>query len=342
MMDIARRCGLSRPTVNLVLAGKGHLLRPETVARVLAAASEIGYRANSAARAMRLGRHSTVALLSSAAPGMSGIAMATLNALHDRLATAGFRLLFSRLEDERFTDAGRLPAVITEYCADAVILNRLLPTGDPVAAALDANHIPAVWFNIERDHDTVRPDDEGAGRLATERLIALGHRRIAYVNGLFTTHVSEPDRRRGYLAAMRKARLPADARFASDAGVSFAGPAEGVMDHYRAWLARPERPTALVLNEQYNLVPVLMACSALGLRIPQDLSLIVICGWADSELGPRSTMVRVPEAALGTALAEMVVARLEQPAEHQPTRRLPFIMQEGTTMAPPPRGKRTP
>jgi LacI family transcriptional regulator len=336
MMDVARACGLSRPTVNLVLSGKGHLLRPETVSRVLAAAAEVGYRANTAARAMRLGRHSTVALLSSAAPGMSGIPLDTLNALHDRLATGGFRLLFSRLADDSFTEPGRLPAVATEHCADAVILNRILPADDPVAEALEADRIPAVWFNIEREHDTVRPDDEGAGRGATERFIALGHRRIAYLNGLHTSHVSEPDRRRGYLAAMKSARLPADARFAPDPSTSLAGPGCDLITYYQRWFASPERPTALVLNEQYNVEPVRIACAVLGLRIPQDLALLVLCGQTASELAGRTSQLRTPDSALGTALAEMVLERLERPTEHLPTRRLPFVVREGDSLAPPP------
>lgn len=336
MMDVARHCGLSRPTVNLVLGGKGHLLRPETVARVLASAAEVGYRANTAARAMRLGKHSTVALLSSAAPGMSGISLATLNALHDQLAEGGFRLLFSRLADERFTDAGRLPSVIADYCADAVILNRILPAGDPVADALEASRIPAIWYNIERAFDAVRPDDVSAGQTATQCLLDLGHRRIAYINGLHTSHTSEPDRRQGYIAAMRAAGLPADARFAPDEQTSIAGRDHpDVVAYYRTWLATAERPTGLVVNEQYNSEPIRIACAALGLRIPQDLSLVLICGQVTSEMCGRSTIVRAPEVELGTALADMVLARLDQPTAHLPTQRIPFIVTEGTTVAAP-------
>ena len=284
---------------------------------------------------MRLGRHSTVALLLSSRPGLSPLPMATLNALHDRLASRGFRLLFSRLDDE-LTTPGRLPLVVTEHCADAIILIRLFPAADPVTEALEASHIPTVWFNVERDQDTVRPDDQGAGEQATTRLLALGHRRIAYVNGWYTNHMSEPDRRRGYLAAMRKARRRADARFAPDPSTSVAGRGGAEAAYYRTWLAQSDRPTALVLNGTYNVQPVRVACAALGLRIPEELSLMLICGEDSSEFGTTTASLRVAEAEIGTSLADLVLARLERPTVHLPTRRIPFRFVAGDSLAGPP------
>ena len=304
------------------------------MARVLAAAAEAGYRPNAAARAMRLGRHSTVALLSSAAPGLGIMPIATLNALHDRLAEAGLRLLLCRLGDDRFNEPGRLPAIATEYVADAVVLNRILPPEDPVAEALEANRLPAIWFNIEREHSAVRPDDAGAGRMAVERLLALGHRRIAYANALFTAHISEADRRAGYLEAMRKAGLPSDARFAAHPGVTVAGPGMDMVGFYRAWLAQADRPTALVINEHLGMAPLLVACAMQGIRIPQDLSVLVIGGPAEAELMLRTAKMVVPEAELGTSLAEMVIAQLAQPTVRQRALRLPFLREEGSSLAP--------
>lgn len=336
MMDIAKHCGFSRPTVSLVLSGKGELLRPETVERVLKSAATLGYRANTAARAMRLGRHSTIALLSSSGPGLSPFPLATLNALHDGLSARSFRLLFSRLDDSFFTTPELLPSAITEHCADAIILNRLIGVADPVTLALEANHIPTVWFNIDRDHDTVRPDDYGTGRMATTQLIDLGHRRISYVSGWYTRHISEPDRRRGYMMAMRAARLAADARYAPGPSPSGAGPVMNKDAYFRTWLAQKDRPTALVLNGTAVVQPVRVACAALGLRIPEDLSLMLICGEDFNEFGTTTASLRVAETEIGTSLAELVLARLERPADHLPTRLIPSRFFAGDSLAPPP------
>ena len=62
---IAEHCGLSPQTVGAVLGGKGQLFRPKTIAAVEAAARELGYRPNSAAKAMRSGRFGCAALRSS-------------------------------------------------------------------------------------------------------------------------------------------------------------------------------------------------------------------------------------------------------------------------------------
>lgn len=335
MLDIARHCGLSRPTVNLVLSGRTENLRPATVARVKAAAAELGYHPNAAARAMRSGRFSTVALVSSADPGMSGMPTATLSALHDRLAASGNHLLLVRTPDSGFTAPGQLPRIATEHCADAAIFSRIQPIADPVADAIAAMGLPAVWWNNERAFDAVRPDDEGAGRRAVAELLARGHRRIAYLNPFYTSHISEPDRRRGFIAAMHEAGLepevhtPADNRSSAASGMK-------PMDWLIALLQRADRPSAIVLNGHHHTAALYPAAVAAGLRIPTDLSVLALSNQVDFEFTLKTSRILVPEEALGAAMADMALAAIANPSQRQATRRLPFTWVAGETIAVPP------
>lgn len=333
MKDVAERCGMSRPTVNLVLSGKGHLLRPETVAKVMAAAAELGYRRNAAARAMRLGRFANVGLINSTGAGLSNIPIRTLVALTDRLAAADHHLLFMRTPDLAFTEAGRLPQIATQHCVDGVILNRIFPADDPVAAALDTGGTPAVWFNIEHPVNTVRPDDEQAGRLAAERLLALGHRRIVYVNPLHTLHISAADRCRGYLAAMAAAGAEPEPYQAADPSVTAAGRQAGHL-WFTAMFRRERRPTAVIINGTVHLAPILQAAALAGLEVPRDLSVVAIDGEPLWSIGLQPSLVRIPEDEMGVALAELMLARLTDPATPLPTRRVPCGWQERNTVAP--------
>lgn len=335
MMDIARHCGLSRPTVNLVLSGRTENLRPATVERVRLAAAELGYHPNAAARAMRRGRFMTIALVASAGRGTSAMPAATLASLADRLAIDRHHLLLVRTPDESFTAPGHLPQVATEHCADAMILDRIIPPASPVGEAIESIGTPAVWWNVERPTDAVRPDDEGAGRRAVAELLGLGHRRIAYLNPYYTTHISETDRRRGYEAAMAAAGLVADSRFASDPAHSAAGEPD-VLAWLVAWLRRADRPTAIIANETITVSALREAAAAAGLAVPGDLSIVAIGSSAGTEWGRQTSLVHVPEAALGIQLAEMALQSIAAPKTHQPTRRLPFDWLPRGTTAPSP------
>src|SRR6185369_16509410 len=84
--EIAERSGLSIPTVSQVLNNKGHRYRSETCNRVLKAVRELGYRPNSSARAMRMGRFNCVALLLSTESYRSFLPNELLRGIHDGVA----------------------------------------------------------------------------------------------------------------------------------------------------------------------------------------------------------------------------------------------------------------
>jgi LacI family transcriptional regulator len=139
--------------------------------------------------------------------------------------------------------------------------------------------------------DSVLADHLGGGRLATEHLLRLGHRRIGCVAG--PRHVSASTLRvAGYGQALRAARLALDpglvlhGDFHPESGRTAAG----------ALLALPSPPTAIFACNDLMAFGVLRAAAELGRRVPQDLALV---GYDDIELAryasPPLTTVAQPK-----------------------------------------------
>ncbi|MEM8876006.1 MAG: LacI family DNA-binding transcriptional regulator, partial [Planctomycetota bacterium] len=100
MKDIAIAAGVSQQAVSQALNRKGRL-RPETRRRLTELADRMGYRSNSSARAIRLGRFGTYALLQSVHSEASTLARRALLGIHEAIDRIDHQLAVERLPDER-------------------------------------------------------------------------------------------------------------------------------------------------------------------------------------------------------------------------------------------------
>src|ERR1043165_3537917 len=280
---IAEHCGLSLQTVGAVLSGKADLFRPETVAKVQRAAAQLGYRPNSAAKAMRSGRFDSVALVLSDDPWRSTLFRPQLNGIDHALLAAGKHLIHALVPEQDLRERGQVPRIIGELMTDGLLINYNTGIPEALDQAITRHRLPAIWMNAKRADNCVFPDDEGAGRLATQHLLALGHRRIAYVDYCHATtqpdqHYSAWDRQAGYEQAMRVAELRP--RIVTS---PHSIPSSRIPTAARAWLAAPDRPTAVVTYCEREAEPILYAATALlGLQVPRDLSIVTT---ADEQRG---------------------------------------------------------
>jgi LacI family transcriptional regulator len=133
-------------------------------------------------------------------------------------------------------------------------------------------------------------DDRLGAHLATRHLLDLGHRRIGLVTGPPYAS-SARDREAGYRDALAEAGVPVDETLlAGDSFSMQSGETAG-----RTLLDRADRPTAIFAVNDNNAIGVMAAAHALGLRVPEDLSLV---GYNDipvvSRLPVPLTTVRVP------------------------------------------------
>ncbi|WP_128376265.1 LacI family DNA-binding transcriptional regulator [Streptomyces cavernae] len=262
--DVAERAGVSKSLVSLVLRGSPQV-SPEKRRAVLAAVEELGYRPNAAARSLSERRSRTVGVLLNDMRNPWFVEL--LDGLNSRLHEGGMRMLLAdghlnrRLGDD-------LTRTFMDLRVDGLVAVGTLPPSEALRTA--AGLVPTVVAGAREPSlpgvDIVSGDDEHGARLATEHLIALGHRRIAHIAG---QGVVGALRRRSFETVMREHGLAGTAIVAQGDLTEEGG--------YRATvrlLSSGQRPTAVFAFNDIACVGALSAAEELGLRVPRDLSLV--------------------------------------------------------------------
>ena len=154
----------------------------------------------------------------------------------------------------------------------------------------------------------VQVDNRLGARLASEHLLALGHRRIAHITGP-RGWVATEDRRRGYYAALASAGILPEPTLEIDSIPEIVPGREAAA----RLLALPERPTAIFAFNDNIAIGVIQAARARGLRVPEDLSIV---GFDDIEhatiVSPELTTVRQPLAEMGRTAVSLLNRLLER------------------------------
>lgn len=334
--DLARAAGLHRITVAKALRGHPAVSKA-TRARIRGLARDLGYRPNAAALAMRRGRFGCVAMILSDDAVRSGLPQELLGGVTDALEERGHHLTIARLPDEKLTDERFVPKILREWMSDGLLINYNCELPERLATLVERCRFPHVWINAKRDCDCAYPDDYRAGVDAARRLIALGHRRIAYLSFSYrgeTSHYSELDRRDGYIEAMRGAGLRASL-FDRQNPVAGSEDRPPWREAAEAILSSPQRPTAMVLYSACDAVSVSMAAERMGIEVPRNLSLIVFGPQVRKFADPRFADMTIPARSVGRAGVEMLLEKIETPGLVIEPRVIPFTYRAGDTLAPP-------
>ena len=333
LKSIAEKTRLSVRTVAYILnTDRASLFRAETRDRVEKAAAEVGYRPNSAAQAMRKGRFDAIGLVQAAEPSSGGMSSWTIMGIEAELHRHDHKLVMSTVSDDRLTGDGKLPRLLREWSVDGLLVNYTHSQPGDVHAALTANRVPAVWVNSKFKTDCVYPDDYEAAYRATQRLLELGHKRIAFHTCVENKHYSMSDRRAGCDDAMSSAglrliRLPVIRPHSHDDRLEAA----------RRILGVPNRATAIVsYGGASEILPVYEAARELGLSVPRDLSLVGFADGKIDEIGRTIASMRIPTYEVGEIAAGMLLAKIRSgDATPLPGRAVKFLFEEGDSIGPP-------
>ena len=331
--DVAREAGVSVSTVSRALNDQP-FVRAEVRDRVLSASEALGYRPDVAARSMRTGTTGAVGLVVSdiSNPLFASIAKAADLALSPR----GYALMIANSANDPDHEA-ELISAFRQRRLDGLMIataNEGAPgLGDRVAAF----HASVL---LDREVPGSRADavlsDHGAGlREAIRHLAGLGHRRIALIAGT-------PGQRGSRVRIQTYDEELALLRIAGDPALCRAGEMT-VEDGYRALgevLALADPPTAIIAGNNQLFAGLFAAIRDLGLRIPDDLS-VVAC--EETELtvlhNPPLDVVRRDLDELGRTAAELLLERLN--ASRRRPRRvvLPTTFEARGSSAPPSSGR---
>lgn len=303
VVDLARELGVSTATVSRALNGSD-TVRPELAQRIREHASARGYVANRLARA--LSSNTSRAFVGFVIPYVDTPAYSAVAAECARLLSAdGTQMILTITENDPQRELAQLQDLVATRVAGVIV--------SPSSGVLERSKellrgLPTVEFHRSADIDApgVFSDDEQSLADAIGHLAALGHRRIGYIgqseaisNGAARLHAVRRGARRAGLDpdTLETRLLEPDARNGPRA--------------VRDLLERPSRPTALVVGGGTLSMPVAREIRAMGLRLPEDLSLIVYGDpdWFALSDPPLTTVsVRYPE--LAGRAARLLLARI--------------------------------
>ena len=337
--QLATQLGVSQMAVSFALNDKPGV-NAKTRRRILDAAQEAGYRPNAAARATRSGTTGNVELILGQHEGVSRIPIGLLEGVEEALTAHGLHLSLSRLPDEKLTEEGFLPRVVREVAADGLLINYTHSYPTALVELIRRHRIPAVWLNAPLGENCVRPDDHAAGRLAAEHLLELGHRDPAMFFVSEPEHCSGVDRRRGFEGAVAAAGGTPRVRVEGSRPyreIRLDPTGDERLELTQRWLARPDRPTAVVGYSHAESTMLLIAAARLGLRVPRDLSIVCISDEVMPFLGTPLTTVVLPWAAIGRTAVETLCQHFKRKprARSVPTIEARPALQAGATTAPP-------
>lgn len=329
MKDLAAMLGVSVSTVGRSLADRPEI-SPEMKARVRALAERHGYVAHSAARAMRTGHSSLVGLI---VPDVrndfyGSAAMALSRCCEEQ----GFQLVLAATQEDPGSELRQVRGLVEARAAGVVIALTAEPLRETMALLSQVAAVELIrevsgggkaWFGI---------DDRRGIETATEHLVGLGHRRIAYVGGHAGLSTGR-ERLAGYRAALAVAGIGRD-----DSLVRLGMPDAAFAEESVAELwSGSERPTALVAAGAELTVGALETIGRLGIRVPSDLSVV---GFGDAPWfrwwGPGLTTMALPAYELAYACGGYLLRTLRgsQAAAGAPLVRAmhaPTLMIRGST-----------
>ena len=331
---------MTHVTVSRAFSGKDPVA-PATRRRIMEAARNLGYRPNTAAKAVRTGRTGFVGMLRSREPWCSVLdsrfEVGVDDALHDR----GLCLVRDVLaESSALSGRQAVPRVVGEHLVDGLLVNYAFGTPEPVRELLDRCRVPAIWINCKRPENCVRPNDEGAAGDATRHLLEHGHRRIVFADHAdpihpgMELHYSVLDRRNGYAQAMRQAGL-APQFFAIPPFPDAFHRLGHIRKVFMDWLGRADRPTAVVCGIGGGGRTLLLAAARLGLRVPEDLSVITFDNDAGADEHVEVDRVLVPAGAMGRVAVSELCALMDKPAVPRRAVVIPFEFHCTGTVARP-------
>lgn len=319
--EIAGLLGINQATVSCAFTDSAKVGR-KMRERIRETAFAMGYRPNAGSRAIRRGRTDTIAVLLSTEGCRSYLPPTMLNAILHAAEGHGKLVILSRFTDSRLTSEEHMPRVLAELSADGLILNysHMIPPG--LDALLERYRIPAVWINRDGPSDCVCPDDRAGAAMAVRGLHEMGHRRIAFLHTFPSLPPAEDPhsvghRLGGYRQGMAECGLEPLPPGILDC------PHEAKRQAFHAWWEAfgEARPTAVLGYQHPDATFCAMQLSARGLRVPDDVSLVMFGDHEDRSMGVQFDHIVLPEEEIGQIAVDMLLAKIAVPAQAIPSRR---------------------
>jgi LacI family transcriptional regulator len=301
MSDVAREAGVSVATVSKVVNGR-YGVAQSTLDRVQQVIEELGYEASLGASSLRSHRTNVLGIL---VAEFEPFSTELLKGASSAITQTGYELL-AYSGGARGADVGWERRYLSRL-GGTLIDGAIIVTPTVVDAS---SGIPVVAVDPHTGPSglpTVDSDNFAGGVMATQYLLALGHRRIGLVGG-------RPDlesarlREAGFRSAMADAGLDVDESLVVIGGYR----PETADQPARELLTRPDRPTAVFAANDLSAIRTIEVAHEMGLRVPDDLSVVGFDNVPESALcDPPLTTINQPLRDMGAQALRLLVDLLQ-------------------------------
>jgi DNA-binding LacI/PurR family transcriptional regulator len=314
MQDIADASGVSQSTVSRVLTGAPNAIpiNPATRERILEVARQMRYRPNPLARGLRGARTMLLGVI--VREITDPFFAVAVDAVSTEANRHGYNVVLGHAHG-RTDEAIALRGVLETRHCDAILL--VGDTSEQPRLLEDLRHtnVPVVglWQGTSpMPGFSIIGVDNGAGiGKLMDHLIALGHRRIAFIGGIFVEGRLIGDigeRRTAFLERAAAAGLETPDGYIRDAPNTLSGGAGAL----RELMALPKPPTAVVASTDVLAIGALHTACVMGLDVPGDVSVV---GFDDLPMAeyatPSLTTIRMPTAEMAAAGVKAAIAEDE-------------------------------
>lgn len=311
MKDIAKKCNVSVATVSKALSDQADISEI-TKKRICKAADDMGYFANSAARALKTNKTYNLGVVYRDEGGLGLVHeffAAVLNGFKNEAEKSGYDITFINNEN-----IGSKPASYLQHCKyrgiDGVLI-ACVDFNNPQILEVVSSSIPAV--TIDHIFDSVpcvlSDNAEGICELV-KHAYSKGHRKIAYIAGEKDQYVTEV-RVSGFLDAMNQLGLSIPEQYIV---YSRYYQTENCYNATEKLLALDDRPTCIIFPDDFALHSGVNAIRNAGLSVPDDISVMGYDGILLSQvMTPKITTYRQDAEGLGKAAADILIDYISNP-----------------------------
>lgn len=291
--DVADVCGVHISTVSRAFSTP-HLVNPDTRARVLAVARELGYRPNRAARSLATGRTQNIGLI--VADIGNPYFPPLIKSAHARAITRDYHLFVAETDEDPVVEQETVQAMAKQV--DGILLasprlsNRAIAeislSIPLVLVNRSVSGVPAVLMNIGR-----------GARLAIEHLTQLGHSRLALLTGPAVSRNT---------GAIRRTAASAAARAGASLAVIGPNPPTEAAGAAAAERILADGVSAVLAYNDLMAIGLIEGLESAGFEVPADISVVGIDDIGPSRLTrPRLTTVTMPTAEAGQSAVDILL-----------------------------------
>ena len=304
--DVARHAGVSIATVSRVLNNSG-VVSPEAAEKVNRSIKELSYEMNALASGLKRGKTKVIGLI---IPRLTNVFfMQVLEGLEAVVSESGYSIILSVSENDPEKEK-KMFDKMSSYMVDGLVI----ATSTTDGTMFNEGNLPIVLIDRrlkDAKVDMVTDENYLSSRKLARIVIEAGHRRVSVANGLLPHLPFMQERFNACKDALEEAGIPLEERYIVEGKRGRNVTLSEVSAILEEWKEKEIMPTAMISLNGKLTENIMTAARKLGIRVPEDLSLVSFGQLSSELIEPKVTAVIQAGHRIGRKAGELLMAKLE-------------------------------